>query len=175
MFRSAKISVLRRNLFLAHKFVIIDHAGHAIPAGRFFLATLAVGGADDASLAANLNVFLGADDFGGQSDIELNVGADFEIAISLDENAGSTEVGGLAGEADGSFGAANGGGELQRKPRTSARLRHKALQESFRFRVSSFANSPKPSQFSLWGGLYHEIAASSKLQAAWTQWLVACG
>src|SRR5947209_9218384 len=131
MFRSTKIYVLRRNLFLAHKFVIIDHAGHTIPAGRFFLAALAVGSAHHASLTANLNVFLGADDFGGQSDIELNVGADFEIAISLDENAGGAEVGGLAGKPDGSFGAADGGRELQRKPRTSARLRHKALQEKF--------------------------------------------
>src|SRR5438067_3549681 len=156
MFRSTKIYVLRRNLFLAHKFVIIDHAGHAIPAGRFFLAALGVGGAHHASLAADLNVFLGADDFGGQRDIELNVGADFEIAISLDENAGGAEVGGLAGEPDGSFGAADGSRELQRKSRTSARLRHKALQESLRFRVSSFENSPKPRQFSLWGGLYHE-------------------
>src|SRR5947209_20512530 len=112
MFRSTKIYVLRRNLFLAHKFVIIDHAGHAIPAGRFFLAALAVGGAHHASLAANLNIFLGADDFGGQSDIELNVGADFEIAISLDEYTGGTEVGGLAGEPGGRFGVAYGG----RKP-----------------------------------------------------------
>src|SRR5947209_3357529 len=33
----------------------------------------------------------------------------------------------------------------------------KPSKKSFRFWVSSFEDSPKPRQCSLWGGLYHEL------------------